>query len=76
MARFFAPDSSAVIRVNYSSRSPNKKACREVGRNLQHEMRESITVYDPQSRQDATSFCPYGPTIYEPEWDHFVANLD
>jgi 1-phosphofructokinase family hexose kinase len=40
-----------------------------------HEMRESITVYDPQSRQDATSFCPYGPTIYEPEWDHFVADL-
>ena len=40
-----------------------------------HETRESITVYDPQSRQDATSFCPYGPTIYEPEWDHFVADL-
>jgi 1-phosphofructokinase family hexose kinase len=40
-----------------------------------HEMRESITVFDPQSRQDATSFCPYGPTIYEPEWDNFVANL-
>jgi 1-phosphofructokinase len=40
-----------------------------------HEMRESITVYDPQSRQDATSFCPYGPNIYEPEWDHFVTDL-
>ena len=40
-----------------------------------HETRESITVSDPQSRKDVTSFCPYGPTINEPEWDHFAANL-
>jgi fructose-1-phosphate kinase PfkB-like protein len=39
------------------------------------ETRESITVFDPETTQDATSFCPYGPAIQESEWERFVAQL-
>jgi len=39
------------------------------------ETRESITVFDPESSLDATSFCPHGPVIQKSEWDRFVAQL-
>lgn len=40
------------------------------------ETRESITVFDPETPQDATSFCPFGPAIQESEWERFIAQLD
>lgn len=39
------------------------------------ETRESITVFDPETSQDATSFCPVGPAIQESEWEIFVVRL-
>jgi 1-phosphofructokinase family hexose kinase len=37
--------------------------------------RLSITVYDPQNIQDATSFCDYGPAATPDEWQDFSAGL-
>ncbi|MGE5221498.1 MAG: 1-phosphofructokinase family hexose kinase [Omnitrophica WOR_2 bacterium] len=39
------------------------------------ETRESITVYDPETSLDATSFCPSGPAIKESEWERFFSQL-
>lgn len=39
------------------------------------ETRESITVFDPETSLDATSFCPYGLAIGESEWESFVTQL-
>jgi 1-phosphofructokinase family hexose kinase len=37
--------------------------------------RLSITVYDPQNIQDATSFCDFGPAVTPSEWQAFSASL-
>lgn len=39
------------------------------------ETRESITVYDPQSTGDATSFCPNGPAVQERDWERLAARV-
>jgi 1-phosphofructokinase family hexose kinase len=39
---------------------------------ISHETRQSITVYDPRSNTDATSFCPQGPPITNTDWKNFV----
>ncbi len=39
------------------------------------ETRQSITVYSPDSDNDATSFCGYGPSISTEEWHHITQDL-
>ena len=37
--------------------------------------RQSITIYDPSSENDATSLCDYGPTISTEDWLHLTQDL-
>lgn len=39
------------------------------------ETRQSITVYSPDSNNDATSFCGYGPSISTEEWSCLIQDL-
>jgi 1-phosphofructokinase family hexose kinase len=39
------------------------------------ESRQSITVYNPGSENDATSLCDYGPSISTEEWLHLTQDL-
>jgi 1-phosphofructokinase family hexose kinase len=39
------------------------------------ETRQSITVYNPDSDHDATSFCGYGPSISSEEWSSLTQDL-
>ena len=43
---------------------------------VDNETRQSITVYDPGTHSDATSFCPRGPAVSPDEWSSFVTTLE